>query len=377
MCVSGWMNSLTLKALMANSKRSLHVVIAVALSVGLIFSSFTVAEGLVSRMTQMTEGYTVTDLFYIIESASSLSNSEVGPWVLGLIPEDVEASPIVKTYVTLPSQEMEIEVWGVDREAFVKVRQPWIKGSWPSEPDEVMVGVGLSERYGILEGNIIDFVGEEGLRSLTVTGVFKTGSQYDEGLLTSMDFVEEVKNSQKGFSMIELRVSNLGAFSNVLDLIEGSGLRVIPSKGIEDYLSELGEEVRLDLFMFSGVVAFIVLIFVSHTLYKVLSDSSNEIIILRMIGVTRSGLAIAVLIDSVLLSLLGALLGLFLGLLLSSGLAISVFLFLGGSYIFLGFDVSIACYSVLSSILVGLLGGIFSILLRRPYGEPYGSGELL
>jgi ABC-type antimicrobial peptide transport system permease subunit len=371
------MNGLTLKALIANSKRSLHVVVAVALSVGLVFSSFTIAEGVMGKMYKMAEGYTVTNLFYVVESTSSVQVSHVGPWVLELVPDGVDASPLLKTNVELTGQGIGIDVWGAEKDEFMKVRNPWVKGSWPSDVDEVMVGVELSERLGVLEGSILMCRVRGELVNLVVTGVFRTGSQFDQGLLAPMNLVQGLIDDFEGFSMIELRVNDFEVFHNAIGSIEDSGVRVLPSKGVEDYLKGLGEEVRLDLFIVSGVVDFLVLIFVARTLYKVLSDCSDEIIILRMIGVTRIDLAKTVLTDSVILTAIGSMLGLVLGLLMANILAVAVYLLLGNSYIVLSFDVVIACYCFLSSILVGLIGGMFSVLFNRPLGKSYGSGGLI
>ena len=52
---------------MGNSKRSVHVVLAVAFSVALIYSSFAVTDSFVGRITQLSEGFTVTDTFLILE----------------------------------------------------------------------------------------------------------------------------------------------------------------------------------------------------------------------------------------------------------------------------------------------------------------------
>jgi ABC-type lipoprotein release transport system permease subunit len=371
------MNRLTLKALMANSSRSLHIVVAVALSVGLIFSAFTVAEGLVGRMAQMTEGYSLTNIFYVVDPSSSLSSARIGPWVLGLIPPGVQVSPILKAQVKLAGQGSEVDVWGVDWGLFVGVRDPWVKGGLPRGSDEVLVGMRLAEMYGISEGNVIEYMYDGGERAFTVTGVFRTGNQYDDGILASMDTVRDIAGSGEDFSLVELKVKDLSSLASSLSLIKESGLMIVPSKAVTDYIGELGDEVRLDLTLVSAVVAFLVLVFISHTLYKVLSDSLGEIIILRMVGVTRKSLTFAILVNSLILSLAGAILGLLLGLIISSALAVSVFLFMGEAYIVLGFDAAVAELCIVSTAAVGIIGGIMSILLRRPYEEPYGARELL
>ena len=364
------MNLLALKALLGNSKRSLHVVVAVAFSVAIIASSFTVAESFVMRVNVLSEGYVFTDTFYVVEFGGSVSSALIGSSILEDLGDDNLVSPIVKCIIRT-EDEFEFDLWGVDFEAFKDVRGLRISGETPNRVFEVLVGSKLADDYGVNVGNSIKVYTEQGEVSLIVSGVFSSNSHYGDGFLASRETAWLIRPQiDEMYSIIEIKTEDADA---LVDSFIVPGLELVPSIAIGDYLDGLVNDIRLDLYMFSTAIAFLALLTVSHTMYKIVQDSMNELMILRSIGLTRHQILLMIVLNSILLSLTGGFLGLLLGNIIINGASISVFLVLQSIYLPVVFNSSIYLYSLFLAANVGLFGGLLSIGVKRPTRESYGA----
>lgn len=362
-------NLLMVKALIGNSRRSLHVVYSVALCVALIFSSFTISDGFMDRMGLVTEGYTVSDVYLLVQNGKSLSDSMVSREQYESIDSNVTLCPFVFTWVTLPGTAVDLELWGAPEKEFGEARKPRIKGSFPVEVGEVMVGEVLADRYKVEVGSVVEVDLTE-LKHLTVTGVYLTYSHYDQGLVTGLNTITFFKDLD-GYSFAEFKTTEIEAFlrENADQL---SGLDVLPLKGMLSYIDGLGSEIHNDLYVFGVFIASLVLVYVCLTLYKILGDSVDEIAIIRSLGVTKLGVLGLVVVNSLLLCLFGSLLGLALGLLLSNVASVTVFLFIKSIYIPVHWTLGYACSCILLALSMGLSGALVSIVTKQPLKEAYG-----
>lgn len=363
------LNLIALKALMGNSRRSLHVVLAVAFSVALIFSSFAVTDSFVGRITQLSEGYTVTDTFHILESESSFSKSKINSGILTELPDDIIVSPVIQSKVTV-TQETVLNLWGMDIQGFKDIHGTRISGEPPTRLYEVLAGASLSEKNNIETGNIIPIIIDKESVNLFVTGTFRSSTQYDDGLVasheTALVFRPEMHDS---FSYLEVKTQDATTFLENYDAPDTS---LIPSHALQDYLRAVSVEVRNDLLVVSLVISFLTLVTVSHTMYKIVSDSMSELVILRSIGVTKNGVITLIVLNSVILSISGALIGLIFGNVITNAASVSIFIVLKSIYLPVSFDSTLYMYCVLLSTVVGVLGGYASVVFRRPNREIFG-----
>jgi hypothetical protein len=363
-------NYLALKSILCNSKRSLHVIIAVSLSVSIIYSSFVVADGFVRRVEGMTMGYAVTDLLYVIEKDSSLADAMVPELILSHFSSNDRAMGVVKCEVY--SDEYILDLWGVDLAIFRDVRRPRITGVVPSEAGEVLVGSSLADLYGVEIGSVVEVRVGEKYFELLVSGIASTSGQYDMGLISSLETARLLRPEMgETYSLIEAKVNDASSILESVDL-SPYDLSLVQSLAMQDYMRGVAGEVRQDLYLLSLVLAFLSLISVSHTMYKILGDSMKDLFILRSLGLTKWGLIQTIVADSVLLSFAGALLGLLLGNLLSNAASLFSFLALKTVFLPIRYDEMLFAYCLVLSLFVGVSGGIISVLLKRPVKEAYG-----
>ena len=355
---------------MGNSKRSLHVVLAVAFSVGLIYSSFAITDSFVERITQLSEGYTVTDTFLIYESDTTFSSSKINSGIIFEDPDDIIVSPVIQCKVTV-SQETSLNLWGMDIQGFKDIHGTRISGEPPTRLYEVLAGARLAEKNSIETGNIIPIIIDNEPVNLVVTGTFRSSTQYDDGLIASYDTALVFRPDMQGsFSYLEVKTQDAASF---LEYYDEPGTSLIPSLGLQDYLRGVSIEVRNDLVVVSLVISFLTLVTVSHIMYKIVSDSMSELVILRSLGVTKNGVITLIVLNSVILSIIGALMGLLLGSIITNAASVSIFIILKSIYLPVSFDSTLYLYCVLLSIIVGVLGGLASVVFRRPNREIFGA----
>lgn len=353
-----------MKALMGNSKRSLHVVATMAFAVMVISTSFAVAHGFVSVVNRLTWGYTVTDLFIVLEEGESLSRSVVDTRFLEALPDDVGFCPVYMCVVTQPVMGA-LDLYGVDEEAFMAVRRPRVNGEFPDEPGEVLVGAVLAHNHGVVPGSVFDVEAGGQTRSVLVTGTVRSSSSYDLGLVTSEEnFASFFGAGGEGYQYIELKIPDVAGFDQTIG--GGYGLEVKPLMAMKDYISIVAGEIQADLALLSLIIAVIVSLLIGHTMSKIVYDSVNELRVIRCMGVTRHGLYLLILLDSTLLCITGAFIGLVLGIVFANLLSIGVFIFLRSIYYPARFEAEIVLYCLALSLFLGLLGGISAIAFVNP-----------
>jgi ABC-type lipoprotein release transport system permease subunit len=363
------MNLIALKAIIGNSKRSLHVVLSVALSVALIYSSFAISDGFIIRITNLSEGFIVTDTYLIFESDSNLSESKIKKDTINSLSHELDLSTVIKTEVIAGSKR--IVLWGMNYEGFTMVRSPRITGNPPIDLYDVMAGIDLAERYQIEQGSIIQVNTPQGVTSLYVTGVFSSRSHYDLGLITNLETAVKIRPEMRDYySLIEVKTQDQ---QKIFKENNKANTVVLPSVALQDYLNGLSHEIQTDLYLISLIISFLTLISVSHIMYKIVSDSMSELKILRSLGVSKNGIIWLLVLNSVILSLIGAIIGLLLGNIITNTASITIFLFLKKTYLSVFFDLQLYLLCISIAIIVGTLGGIISVYIRRPNREIYGA----
>ena len=356
------MVSLALKALMGNTTRSLHVIASTALCTLIVFSSFSVAEGLLQRLEEVAEGYTATDLFIVMEGGKSISESILPEGFKVDHPNIAAASPIilVEARLCLSEGELPVEVWGVDLPSFSRVRRIYIRGSSFGLHGEALIGASLARKLNLGIGYDLQLSTASARVRVLITGIVETKGPYDDGVVVSIPTARYLRpDMASSYSIIEFRVRDLDAFDSTLrEVAEGlKGVEVYPGLGAGRLLTLLRGDITRNLFILSSVIFALSLIAVCHSMVLVVEESEWELRVLRALGATRVFLVKVVLLDSLILCLLGGLFGLALGALASNGVSIALSIVYGVGYLPPKFIPGIALACLLLSLLSGLAAG--------------------
>jgi ABC-type lipoprotein release transport system permease subunit len=363
------MNILALKSILCNSKRSLHVVIAVALCVSIIYSSFVVADGFVRRVESMTGGYTLTNLFFIVDDDVTTLESSIPDLVLESL-TGIDTQGVIQCEVKIDNEVFDI--WGVDFEKFRTVRSLRITGHVPDAKDEILIGSKLAEIYGVGVGSTV-VVSRGGDYEFIISGILSSSGQFDYGFVSSLETARVLRpDLMNSFSFLEIKSDEPSKVQDDLDLTEFN-LKLVQGLGMQDYLLGLAKEVKRDLYLVSIVIASLSLVSVAHTMFKILGDSMQDLLVLRSLGITRRGLIQTIIADSIILSLFGGIFGLILGNVFANAASLFSFLVLRTVFLPIKYDPLLFLYCISVSLIVGILGGLVSTLLKRPVKEAYGA----
>jgi len=354
---------LALKAVMANTKRSRHVIITVALSVMIVFSSFSIAEGLFNSFEGLTMGYSATDICTLLEEGKPISESMLEAGIEEDLLNIEAASPIIMAKANIPFKDsaFPVEVWGVDLPSFHTVRRLQIKGEAFSSWDEALIGSSLATKLGIGSGYELRLVSAYGEARVLLTGVFESSSPYDEGLIVSFACARLLRPEMaSSYSLIELKFIDVAAPGSTMEELDKllEGVDVYPGMAGGRFLLLISAEAKKDLVVLSSVIFSLALIAVYHSMLTIVKESRWELMVLRFLGVTRRGLAEIILLDALILCLAGGVIGLALGELASNAASIAVIVLFKTSYLRPVFSFSTAFSCLALSMLVGLIGGV-------------------
>ncbi|MFQ6053831.1 MAG: ABC transporter permease, partial [Candidatus Bathyarchaeia archaeon] len=192
------------------------------------------------------------------------------------------------------------------------------------------------------------------------TGLFETGSSYDEGLLVSLECARALRPEMaSSYSLVELRVEDMDALDETISELRGDlkGAEAFPGIAAKRFASLFSLDITEDLRVLTLVIFFLALIAVYHSMHMVVRESEWELRILRSLGATRLGLVNIIILDSILFCLLGGIIGVILGAVVSNSASIALTVVYRTKYIPPAFSLSSTLNYIFYSVIVGLVGG--------------------
>ena len=354
---------LALKALLGNSRRSLHVVVISCLSVIIIFFCFSVTGGFLNQIEGLIEGYSATDIFVVMEENQNLIESKVNDSLLSQFSENVTVSPVVylRANISAPNGRGIVDVWGIDPVSFSSVRGG-IRSSAYIEKG-AYVGYMFASKYGVKNGDTIQISSPDGEHSFELIGVYRTRSNYDGGILLSHSdsriFRSDIPSS---LSFIELKVDSPSQFIFELDPEAFDGLTVTPGLAMTGYIHAVSVEIYENLTILSLVITFLSFVSITRTMNIIVVESEPEFKVLRALGVSNLGIFALIIFDSLILCLAGGILGLIMSVIATNTILLTLFTVFRTGYILPHFDWDLGVMFIAVSIFVGAIGGILPAL---------------
>jgi len=353
---------LALKAIMANATRSLHIIVTVALCVMIVFSSFSVANGLLLRFKSMTEGYNVTSLLFLLEKNKVPSESKLDEGIK-LNNSNIQSTCpmiLVKANISFLEGSMPIEVWGVSS-SLPEVRPLKLKGSFFSTNEEAIVGVSLAKKLGLEIGHQILLESRSANTSVLITGIFESESSFDIGILTPLSTARILRPEMaSSFSLIEIRVKDpktVQSTANILSM-EYPEMDVNLGMAMIEFIDLSSGDVVRDLWILSTIIFAVAVITVYHTMGCIVKESEWEIKVLRSLGAKRSTITKIFILEALILCFIGGMAGLCFGALLSNAAAITIFVIQQNYYVRPVFNLPLAVSCIALSMTASILGGI-------------------
>ena len=354
---------LALKALLGNSRRSLHVVVISCLSVVIIFFCFSVTGGFLNQIEGLIEGYSATDIFVVMEDGKGLYESRVSESLQKQFSENVTVSPVVylRTNISAPNGLGVIDVWGIDPVSFSSVRGG-IRSSAYVEKG-TYVGYMVASKYGLKNGDTVQLKSIKGDYTFQVIGIYRTGTNYDGGILLSHSDSRIIRSEIPGaISFLELKVDSPSQFLSELDLETFDGLSVTPALAMTGYIQAVSVEIYENLTILSLVITFLSFVSITRTMNIIVVESEAEFKVLRSLGVSNRGIFALIISDSLILCLVGGILGLVVSVIATNTILLTLFTVFRTGYILPHFNWELGLQFIAVSILVGIIGGVLPAL---------------
>ncbi len=230
--------------------------------------------------------------------------------------DDVTAvSPLRNTYVRIDGQHENIT--GVNGAAIAKLTEfPVVAGAFEVGGDRVVVDEDDAKSYGLKVGSEFTLTfGDDEQQKVTVAGVYEANEMM-RGIMVDTSVVDP-HLSEPADMMVMVKTAD-GASDAAKDTLEKAlgDNPAIKVQDKQDLSNEIARMFTLILNMVYGLLAMAVIVAVLgviNTLAMSVFERSQEIGMLRAIGLDRKGIKRMVRLESLVISLFGAVLGLGLG----------------------------------------------------------------
>jgi putative ABC transport system permease protein len=238
------------------------------------------------------------------------------------------------------------------------------KGSYFEMQNEkaVIIGSGIAQQFKLNPMNELIIRGEK----FPVKGVLKeTGSKDDIAIFMPLSVAQKLYGVEDKVSFIAVKVDDISKMDEyILKIQETSNVAVVSDKQLLKSVLSIVGTVSLTLQLIAVIAILAAAFGIINTMMTAIYERKREIGILQAIGAKRGTIFKAFLLESGFYGILGGIIGLASGLVFSS--IASPYIsqneftaFLKGSEVAVAFDLRLILGSLLFSLFVSLLSGLF------------------
>lgn len=225
---------------------------------------------------------------------------------------------------------------------------------------EVIVGRGaLSSFEGVSVGSTLRFRGGD----WTVVGVFESGDSHESELWADLATAQTAFNRQ-GSSSVLLAFEDAEQVKTFAEALKKDPRINVEAQSESDYFNGQTSQFTTTIGVLAAVVAIIMglgaLFAALNTMYAAVAARTRQIATLRAIGFGGVPVAVAVLLEAMLLALLGGVLGAAIAWLLFNNFSVST---LGANFTQVVFSFKVSGGLVLAGLIIALIIGLFGGLL--------------
>jgi putative ABC transport system permease protein len=275
-----------------------------------------------SNLIFVASGHALTLNLTQVEKAASLLPADK---VIGLTPFRYETM-----YYTLRG----VTVVGTDMASARKTSPYWrVQGRWPEKDAEILLGMDVAEQTQLYAGaslslEVVPRTGEKFVKTLTVSGILRSGGAEDGFILMPLSGLEALMGEAGTASVVEASIAVPGEELAVLaESIRAGVPGIAPRlvKRIADSETTVLARLRALVYLVTAVVLFLTMICVGATMMTVVMERRREIGLKKAIGAENKHIAAEFLGEGVLLAGAGALLGMVSGWFFARIVSLSVF----------------------------------------------------
>jgi putative ABC transport system permease protein len=341
----------TLRGLAGRKFRAALTALAVVLGVAMVSGTFVLTDTIDKAFNAIfTESYANTDAA-ISGKAPDISfegTSADAPAIPATLLERVRALPSVEAATGSVADETATKILKPDGKAINTQGAPsfgfgidpaqaqfnplrLVDGTWPAQPDEVVIDATTADEQGYDVGDTVRIGTLEPVRPFRVSGVAQYGSVSSLGTATFAVFTiptaQELLDRRNQFDAISVAAKDGVTPEQLVEDIKPvlpptAQVRTGVEQASEDSkeVSEFTSFIRYFLLAFGAVALFVGAFVIFNTMSITVAQRTRELATLRTIGASRGQIRLAVLFEALVIGVIASIIGFALGVGLAYGL---------------------------------------------------------
>ncbi|MGP1444183.1 MAG: ABC transporter permease [Treponema sp.] len=350
-------------SLVRRRSRMLVALLAIAIGSTVLSGLLTIYYDIPRQMGTVFRSYGANLIFLPAESDAKITPEQIARIKQGINPEKlVGFAPYI--YQSAKVNEQPYMIAATDMESAKSNSPYWlIRGDWPHNTKEVLIGHEISRNIGLSVGDsvIVNTPKPDGdltVNKCVVSGIVTTGGVEEEFIFMSLDDIKNIIGYNDQFDVIECSIDGNQEYlksiaENTAKNIAGITPRLV--KRVTESQDVVLGKLQALVWIVTIIVLFLTMICVTTTMMAVVAERRKEIGLKKALGASNSSVVKDFLGEAVMLGLVGGILGVVLGYIFADNVSISVF---ARS---VSFPIQLAPFTVIASIVITIVSCLFPV----------------
>lgn len=352
-----------MSSLLRRRSRMLVALLAIAIGATVLSGLLTIYYDIPRQMGTVFRSYGANMIFLPSEGGAKITKEQIET-----IKNEIDAEKLIGfapyIYKSAKVNEQPYMIASTDL-VNAKNNSPYwlVRGQWPSEVKEVLIGHEISKAIGLSLGDnfIVNTPKPDGnvtVNEYKVSGIVTTGGVEEEFIFMSLADIKKIIGYNDSFDVIECSIDGSQDYltaiaASVSKKVAGITPRLV--KRVTESQDTVLSKLQALVWIVTIIVLFLTMICVTTTMMAVVVERRKEIGLKKALGASNKSVVKDFLGEAVMLGLIGGVLGVGLGYLFADNVSISVFARE------VSFPVRLAPFTVIASIIITIISCLFPV----------------
>lgn len=352
-----------MSSLLRRRSRMLVALLAIAIGATVLSGLLTIYYDIPRQMGTVFRSYGANMIFLPSEGGAKITKEQIET-----IKNEIDAEKLIGfapyIYKSAKVNEQPYMIASTDL-VNAKNNSPYwlVRGQWPSEVKEVLIGHEISKAIGLSLGDnfIVNTPKPDGnvtVNEYKVSGIVTTGGVEEEFIFMSLADIKKIIGYNDSFDVIECSIDGNQDYltaiaAGVSKKVAGITPRLV--KRVTESQDTVLSKLQALVWIVTIIVLFLTMICVTTTMMAVVVERRKEIGLKKALGASNKSVVKDFLGEAVMLGLIGGVLGVGLGYLFADNVSISVFARE------VSFPIRLAPFTVIASIIITIISCLFPV----------------
>lgn len=352
-----------MSSLLRRRSRMLVALLAIAIGATVLSGLLTIYYDIPRQMGTVFRSYGANMIFLPSEGGAKITKEQIET-----IKNEIDAEKLIGfapyIYKSAKVNEQPYMIASTDL-VNAKNNSPYwlVRGQWPSEVKEVLIGHEISKAIGLSLGDnfIVNTPKPDGnvtVNEYKVSGIVTTGGVEEEFIFMSLADIKKIIGYNDSFDVIECSIDGNQDYltaiaASVSKKVAGITPRLV--KRVTESQDTVLSKLQALVWIVTIIVLFLTMICVTTTMMAVVVERRKEIGLKKALGASNKSVVKDFLGEAVMLGLIGGVLGVGLGYLFADNVSISVFARE------VSFPIRLAPFTVIASIIITIISCLFPV----------------